>query len=625
MDKMGNNVSGRDDQRSNPKRKRQVATFNRTKLLIAFGFITLLMIGLVVRILYINRAFGDTYARTVLDQQDASSTVIPFKRGDILDRNGVVLATSEKVYNLILDNYVLTNSKVAEDGDCVEPTIRALHKYFGISEQSLRSSIQKDPENRYIILKKRLPYDKYNEFYEFTNSDNADAPYIKGVWFEEDYLRKYPYGTMASDLLGFTNAGNVGAYGIEEYYNDELNGTNGRGYSYFDGGTVERRTISPVNGYTCVSTIDLNVQRIVDKYLGGWYEKVGCLNAAVIVMDPNNGEILAMQSYPDYDLNDPRDLSELFTEEELEEMSDEEQVNAMASLWKNYCISDIYEPGSTMKVVTLSAALDEADINEDSTFYCDGGEQIGDSYIKCSYEYGHRTQNINEAMGNSCNDAFMHIAFEIGAQEFSKYQKAFGLGSRTGIDLPGEESGLLYEPDNMIDVDLATNGFGQNYNVTMVQVAAAFCATVNGGNYYTPHVIKEIRSESGSVVKSVDKELVRKVISEETSERVKESLLYTVESGLGKLAAVPGYSIGGKTGTAEKLPRSANKKLLSFIGCAPAEDPEVVLYIVIDEAKLPEYGDSSVPCVIAADIFRELLPYMQIKTKSADSDTAGSN
>ncbi len=614
-------VSGGDERKSNLKQKRQVATFNRKKLLIAFGVIVCLLTALSIRLIYITRAYGDTYSRTVLDQQDSNSTVIPFKRGDILDRNGAVLATSEKVYNLILDAYVLLSSRVSEDYDCVEPTIKALSKYFDIPEEDIRERVNAEiakeetsagSASRYIILKKRLPYDKYNPFYEFTHGDSDEAKYIRGVWFEEDYLRKYPYNTMASDLIGFTNAGNVGAYGIEEYYNEELNGTNGRGYSYFDQGTVENRTISPINGYTAVSTIDLNIQRIVEKHMGGWYEKVGALNAAVIVMDPNNGEILAMASYPNYDLNDPRDLSKIYTEEELDKMSDAQQVDAMASLWKNFCISDLFEPGSTMKVVTLAAALDEADIDEESVFHCDGGLQIGEYYVACSYKYGHGAQDINQAVGNSCNDAFMEIAFKVGAANFSKYQKAFGLGARTGIDLPGEEAGLLYDPDSMIPVDLATNGFGQNYNVTMVQVAAAFSAAVNGGNYYTPHVVKEIRSESGNVVRSVNKELVRTVISEKTSNRIKESLLYTVESGLGKTAGVKGYSIGGKTGTAEKLPRSANKKLLSFIGCAPAMDPEVVVYVVVDEAKLKDYGDSSVACGITSDIFRELLPYMQI-------------
>ena len=596
------------------------------KLVLLFVAIILAFVFLIGRITYINAANGEDYTRIVLDQQQYDSRTIPFKRGDIVDRNGTKMATSERVYNVILDVKVMTS-----DEDSIEPTIQVLKDCFEIDEEEVRDLIEESPSSRYNILKKGVDYETYKKF-EAIDEDDENYPDVAGIWLEEDYVRTYPYNTLASDVIGFTVDGNVGSNGIEASYNNTLNGTDGREYGYLDEtSTVERTVKEAVNGDTVVSTIDLQVQSIVEKHILEFNEQhkneasagEGSKNTAVIVMNPQNGEILAEASYPNYDLNQPRDLTKYYTQETIDAMSDEEQLETLNSLWNNFCVSDTYEPGSTFKPFTIAAGLETGILTGDETYYCGGVLHVGDHDIHCSNRDGHGTQTLKQALENSCNVALMEIGQALGAEEFCRYQELFGFGEYTGIDLPGEgeTSGLLYTPENMDAASLATNAFGQNFNVTMTQLAASFCSLINGGNYYEPHVVKQIQDENGNVTENIDPVLVKKTISEETSEVIKDYMLGVVQEGTGSSAAVEGYDIGGKTGTAEKLPRGNGKYLVSFIGYAPQENPEVVVYVVVDEPNVAAQASSSYATELASKIMSEIFPYLGITKSSETADT----
>lgn len=589
------------------------------KLVMLFMMILLAFVFLIARITYINAAEGERYTKTVLDQQQYMNSTIPFKRGDIVDVNGTKLATSERVYNIILDSKVLlSDEKKAEQ--YTEATKKALRAYFDIEENDVEEVLEENPEGRYNILKKGVDYETAKA-YEKAAAKDSD---IRGVWLEEDYVRSYPYNTMACDVLGFSVDGNVGANGLEASYNNVLNGTDGRRYGYQNADSnIEQTVKEPVNGNTVVTTIDANLQSIVEKHLSAFNERFrnvaeegeGFKNGAVLIMNPNTGEILAMSSFPNYDLNNPRDLSRYYKEEQLKEMSAEDKLDALNGLWRNFCVSDTYEPGSTIKPFTVATGLEIAKLTGDETYYCDGYLHVGDYDIKCiSFDRGgHGTQNLTEVMENSCNVALMQIGMSIGPEEFSKYQHIFGFGEYTGIDVPGDASGILYSPDNMGETDLATNSFGQNFNVTMVQLASGFSSLINGGNYYEPHLVKAIQDENGNVVQSIAPVLEKKTISESTSELVKSYMYSVVQNGSGSPAQVEGYDVGGKTGTAEKLPRSEGKNLVSFIGYAPQKNPEIVVYVVIDEPNVPDQAACSNDVSgLASAIMTEAFPYLNI-------------
>lgn len=617
------------------KQEKKFGTSNRKKLLFIFAVLLLFICILIGRLLYINLSNSDTYARIVMAQMDYDSKSIPFKRGDIQDRNGTVLATSEKVYNLVLDPYVVLNS----NGDCEKPTAEAIEKYFNIDASEVYKVLDDNPDSRYVVMAKKLDYDTVKAYQDFMNSEEEDdqeaSANIRGIWFEEEYLRKYPYDSLAAALIGFTVSGNQGTWGLEGYYNDMLNGTNGREYGYLSDETdFERTTVAAVNGYNVVSTIDLNIQRIVEKYVNQLANERGSQHTGVIVADPNNGEILAMASTPTFNLNSPRDLSMYYSDEEVEAMSDEEVVDIYNNLWRNFCVSDTFEAGSTIKPLTIGAALDENKVSTSDTFFCDGGEDlfdgVGMQHIACHNIYGHGTTSLQEAIMWSCNDALMQIGTRLGTTDMLKYHRLYGFGQATGIDLPGEAGAesLIFDESTMGSFELATSAFGQGFNLTMVQMVAAFSSIVNGGHYYQPHVVREITTESGNVVKSFDKVLVRNTLSKETCDWLIEAMHQTVaDDGVyttGTAARVDGYTIGGKTGTAEKLPRGSGKYVVSFIGFAPVEDPQVVVYVVIDELQ-DNQEDSGAATKMAGDILREVLPYLQIFAENGGNAEEGGN
>ena len=604
--------------------KKRFSKLMQKKLVMLFVAIVLAFVFLVGRITYINAASGDKYTKVVLDQQQYDSRTIPFKRGDIVDRNGTKMATSERVYNVILDVKVMMSDK-----DYIEPTIEVLKDCFGIEEDKVRELMDKSPSSRYNILQKGVDYAKAKEF-EKIDKDDKKYPDVKGIWLEEDYIRTYPYSTLASDVIGFTVDGNVGSNGIEASYNSILNGTDGREYGYLDDSSSFERTVKEAdNGSTVVSTIDLQVQNIVEKHILEFNDAhknettpgEGSKNTAVIVMNPQNGEILAEASYPNYDLNNPRDISKYYSEEELAAMSDDEKIEKLNELWNNFCISDTYEPGSTFKPFTIAAGLETGILTGDENYVCGGVLHVGDHDIHCSNRDGHGPQTLKQSLENSCNVALMEIGQSIGTEEFCRYQKLFGFGEYTGIDLPGEGSteGLLYTPENMDAASLATNAFGQNFNVTMTQMVAAFSSLINGGDYYKPHVVKQIQDDNGNVTENRDPVLMKKTVSKETSDILKDYMLGVVQKGTGSLAAVEGYDVGGKTGTAEKLPRGNGKYLVSFIGYAPQENPEVVVYVVVDEPNVPGQASSSYATELSSKIMTEIFPYLGIE-KSADAE-----
>jgi len=530
---------------------------------------------------------------------------------------------------VILDCKVL-NSDSAD----IDPTIDALITCFPqLNETDLRNLITDKPKSQYNVLAKKLSYEEIRAFEdmqaaekEASDKKSGDAEKkgkINGVWFEKEYQREYPYGSLASAVVGFTTSGNLGMNGVENSYNSVLNGTNGREYGYLNSDSnFEKTVIDAQNGNDVTLTIDANIQKIVEDKIAAFEEEyrdaaregAGSKHVGVIVMNPQNAEVLAMANYPNYDSSNPRDLSAYYTQEEIDAMDDDAELDALNQLWSNFCITYTYEPGSTVKPFTVACGLDTGTLDPNRTFICDGYETISGHDIHCVNTNGHGLETVEDALKNSCNDALMQMSYDIGPENFSKYQQIFGFGTKTNIDLPGEArtDSLIYTEDQLSTINLATNSFGQNFNVTMIQVASAFCSIINGGNYYQPHVVKKITDENGNVIQEDNGTLLKKTVSSSTSELLKQYLYATVSDGTGKYAKVPGYSMGGKTGTAQKLPRGQGNYLVSFIGFAPVDNPQLLVYVVVDEPNAEEEFHSTFAQEIAKGIFEETLPYLNI-------------
>lgn len=590
------------------------------KLVMLFMAIVLAFVGLVGKITYINATNGEKYTKIVLDQQQYNSRVIPFKRGDILDRNGTVVATSERVYNVILDAYVMMSNDDDEKLTAITQVKSVVEQCFDVDSAAIDQIVEETPSSRYCILKKKVTYEQAQEFKKLA-ADGENYPYISCIWLEDDYTRTYPYNTLASDVIGFTVAGNVGNGGMEASYNDILNGTDGREYGYLDtDSSLERTVKAAVDGKSIVSTIDITLQSIVEKHILAFNEAhknearkgEGSKNTAVIVANPNTGEILAEASYPNYDLNNPRDLTAYYSEAEIAAMDDKETLDALNKIWRNFCVSDIFEPGSTIKPFTVASGLENGTLSGGETYNCTGSLEVGGWEISCHKLEGHGIQTLSDGIANSCNVVMMRIAAAIGAEEFCKYQSVFHFGKDTGIGLPGEAVGLLYDAETMDASSLATNSFGQNLNVTMTQMVAAFSSLINGGNYYEPYVVKQIQDQNGNVIENKDPVLLKKTISEETSELMKKYMKQTMTEGTGKNAQVEGYSIGAKTGTAEKHPRKQGNYVLSYMGFAPAENPEVLIYVVIDEPNVADQDTSKYVTDLSREIMAEAFPYLSV-------------
>ena len=597
----------------------------KKKLVFLFLLISGALIGLVCRILYIQYVKGATYEKIVLSQQAYDSETIPYRRGDILDAKGTILATSTDVYNLVLDCKVLT-SDVSGKQPYLEPTLTALFScYPELSESEIRQLVKDSPNSQYNVLIKKMSYEEMSKYADLA-ADTENNPNLKGVWFEKSYIRSNPYGSLASPVLGFTRSDNVGMIGLESYYDDVLSGTNGRRFGYLNSDNDLEKTVrEAVDGDTIVTTLDANLQSIVEKKIQEFCdtfedndrEGPAANNIGVLVMNPKTGEVMAMAQYPTFDLTDPWSLSDRYTKKELDAMSDEELDDARNRLWTNYCVSSTYEPGSTAKPFTVAAGLETGALKGNETFVCDGGESISGFNIRCVNRYGHGVETIRKSLMDSCNDALMQMSYRIGVDDFCKYQNLFGFGLRTNIDLPGEArtDTLLYHAEDMKTVDLATNSFGQNFNVTMIQMGGAFSSLINGGKYYQPHMLSKVLDENGNVLRTVDPVLIKQTVSEETSAQIRSYLYDTVSEGTARYAKVAGYSMGGKTGTAQKSvsgSKDEDNYLVSFIGYLPADDPELLIYTIVDEPNTHEQSHSTYAQNLTREILEEALPYLNI-------------
>lgn len=642
---------------------------------------------------------GKDYEKIVLDQQQSTSSVLPYKRGNITDCNGNILATSIKVYTVVLDPKTILDDKY------FEATMKALTDTFNeFTYEELVEELNARSNTRYYVRSdlKKLSFDEISDLKALLES--GDNTRVKGISFEESYQRRYPYQTLACHVLGFSTGSSTPTYGIEGSYNDYLIGTDGRKFTYVSSDsddTVENVEKAAVDGSNVVSTIDMKIQQIVEEKIAEYQAEINSAEISVLVMDPNSGEILAMASDKEYDLSNPSDYvtyygeeraekyekrekkleeyqeelsrlealrgeaettsgeesteeteyyDDVLSQEEISETTEDSQEEedsldtqieklqkkidklntalstARGNMWKNKIISNTFEPGSTAKPFTIAAALEEGVVTTEDTFYCDGGEQVADFYIKCSENSGHGVLTLSGALAKSCNDALMSIGFKLGADKYREYQSRFGFGNYTGIDLPGEANGiLLAEGTTYGDTSLATNSFGQNFTVTMPQIASGFCSLINGGYYYTPHVVKSIEAVDGTVIKNYDTTPVKQTVTAETSKYLREALREVVTDGTGFRADIDGYEVGGKTGTAEKLPRGNNQYVLSFIGGVPISNPEVVCYVVIDTPQ--EDSDNSAYATRFFNmIMSEVLPYMNIyptlEVEESDSDAS---
>ncbi len=595
----------RNNRNSNSREKKRLG--NRFKIVTVVFFV--LMGVLAIRLIWIVAFDGNKYAKAALAQSETSSVTLTSKRGDIIDRNNVQLATSTKVYNLILDPRVI----LSNEERYLEPTVTAVEQCFGIAADELRTKIAENPNSSYITLTKGLTYAEVEGFLEMKENDTK----INGVWLEESFKRNYTYNTLASSVIGFTEGGR-GAYGLEYMYNDQLTGSDGMEYSFVNSSNVlETVRKDAEDGNTIKSTLDYNIQAIVEQEVAATQAETKALTVAAVLQDPNTGEILAMCDSKNFDPNDPRNLSYSYTPEQIAAMSDEDTTNALSEIWKNFCVTSSYEPGSTFKPFTLAMALEENKISRTDEYDC-GGSQVffegspWERTIWCYERGGHGHMDVKGTIQNSCNISLAAMAGKVGVDAFCKYQHKFGFGEYTDIDLPNEMSceTLLYNPDNMTELDLATNGFGQNFNLTMVQMTTAFSSLVNGGYLYRPYTVKGIYNANGELLKSFDRVLVAQTISPSTSDFVKECLRAVVTDGTGKPAAVPGYKIAGKTGTAQKYDKEGDLYVISFIGFAPYDNPEVVCYVAIDE---PETGDASrYASELFSRIMTNVLSYMNI-------------
>lgn len=661
------------------KRKvpRRLTTEMRGKLIIVFLVIIFLFLLLVGHLIYWTVKKGDQYKTIVLGQQNHASSTIAYERGKIFDRNGNILATNEKIYTLILEpKNILDKNKNKNNNETFEATVDALCKYFDFDEKDLKKTIQGSLDSYYVVYKKNLTYDDVEAFKEFLakadlswdentpareKAEIEEARKITGVMFEEGYKRVYPYDSLACRVLGFTSSGNKGNWGIEQYYDDTLNGTNGRSYYYFNQELTQEQTVKEAeNGNSVVSTIDMQIQQIIEEKIAEFDKEIGSKMTSVLVMNPQNGEILGMASSNPYNLNDPMDESQLlklFSQSEIDEMktyteklevekkeedtstetgvdfskketteeetsteegeetteAEEEEdkktiYDGFYELWRNSIISDTYEPGSTYKPFTVSAGLENGTLTGEEAYYCTGSLTVGKRNIGCSHV--HENINLKNAVAKSCNVAMMNIAFNEGAESFYQYQNLFGFGRKTGIDLPGEAdtSSLVYNATTCENsATLATNAFGQNFNCTMIQMASGFASLINGGYYYKPRVVKQVQNDSGDVVEEIGAEVLRETISEETSETIRSYLEETVKSGTGTKAQIPGYSIGGKTGTAEKIPRNKEDYYISFMGFAPVDNPQLLIYVTIDEPNVDNQANAALAVSLEKECMEEIL------------------
>ena len=584
----------------------------KSRAALLFILFILGLIFLSVKLIEINFLDNNNYKQTVLSQQvnnltDTTNQVIP-KRGSILDARGIAFAESNMVYNVIFDPAVL----IELDEAVVTTTIDFLSSALeGVDKEDLEELMVTRYMSHYEVIVRGLSYPQAEPIIKA-----KDDKLISGVAFEEQYKREYPYDNMASDVIGFMQSDDVGLWGIEKVYDTYLTGSLGRRFGSVDAeNRIKQEDVDAENGYDITLNIDFTIQSYIEDAIKNFYEEEQAISVEVVMMNPQNGAVLGIASYPDFNLNDPYNISHLVSEEEKALMTDEEVGDFRNQLWKNGVVSDSYEPGSTYKPFTIAMALEEHVVTEESTYYCGGYKIPYENHkpIYCHKRSGHGEQTLMEALSNSCNVALMDIGLEVGREFFYEYQHMFGFGAQTSIDLTGEQSVRknVYTLNELDPVQLQTSSFGQGFNVTPIQLITGFSALINGGYLYEPQIMNKVTDETGRLIEQNEPVIQRKVISEEVSDQMLNALRQVVDEGTGKNAKVEGYSIGGKTGTAEKKDRSVKEYVVSFIGFSPTENPEVICLVVVDEP-VGINVSSRYASKIFKDIMEDALPYLRI-------------
>ncbi|HHT88632.1 MAG TPA: PASTA domain-containing protein [Clostridiales bacterium] len=579
-------------------------TFNRRNILIIIVVILLAATGLTGKLVYLIIFKSEDYAARAKALHERERP-IKAERGSIYDINGVEIATNKPVCTISV-----IHSQIKEP----ERVIKVLSEELGLSEAAVRKRVEK--------------YTSIERIKSNVNKEIADRirEYkLDGVMVDEDYKRYYPYGSLASKVIGFTGSDNQGVIGLEVKYEDYLKGINGTiltlttAYGVEIENAAEDR-ITPQPGNDLYLSLDVNIQKYAEQAAYKVMEAKSADNVKLIVMNPKNGELYAMVNAPEFDLNNPYNLiNEIARDYIGETLSSEKLHELLNGMWRNACISDTYEPGSAFKIVTSTAAFEEDVLKLDDRFFCPGYKRVEDRIIRCHKAGGHGSQSFVEGIKNSCNPVFMEVGARVGVEKTYEYYKKLGLFSRTGVDIPGEANSIMHNIDNIGAVELATMAFGQSFQITPLQLLTAASAIINGGTLVTPHFGIEIRSPEGRTVKTLKYDTTENVVSKETSETMKQLLEAVVTDGTGRRAYLPGFRVGGKTATSEKLPRRTGKYISSFIGFAPADDPQVIALVLIDEPVGIYYG-GTIAAPVIADLFDNILPYMGIEAKYTEEE-----
>ena len=564
-------------------------TFNRKKVMIVFVAVFFIMMFLIGRLVYLMIFCSEYYGNKAENLHERERD-IKAARGKLLDANGTVLATNKSVCTIsVIHNQIEEPEKV----------IAMLVKELGISEETARKRVEKVS-----------PIERVKTNVAKETGDAIRAYGLSGVKVDEDYKRYYPYGTLASKVLGFTGADNQGILGLEVKYDEYLQGTNGKILTLTDARGIEienagESRLEPVNGYDLCLSLDYNIQMYCEQAAKKVCTKKSADSVSVIVMNPQNGELMAMVNYPEFDLNDPFTL----VGDTGESVSAEEKQNLLNKMWRNQCISDTYEPGSTFKIITAAAALEEGVVKLDDAFFCPGYKIVEDRRIRCARTTGHGAETFETGIMNSCNPVFMELGERLGAENFAGYFKQFGLLSKTNIDLPGEAGTIMHKTENIGPVELATISFGQSFQITPIQLVTTVSSIINGGTRVTPHFGVSVQDADGNTVKTFSYETHENICTAETSETMRYLLEKVVSEGTGKNAKIEGFSIGGKTATSQTLPRSDHKYISSFLGFAPADNPQVLVLVVINNPQGIYYG-GTIAAPVAKEIFENILPYL---------------
>lgn len=582
------------------------------RIVAAFCAASLALGALALRTGYLQVVRGEELQKGALEQQ-TQDRQISAKRGAILDRNGKTLAVSASVEQVSVSPNVIREKKNADE------VVSALSDILELDPEEVRKKVTAN--SYYVSIKRRV---------EKETADKIRALKLAGVNLDEDTKRYYPYGSFASHVIGFTGNDNQGLNGLEKQYDSVLSGVPGRVVSASNAKGTDvpykfEQYIDPVDGQNLVLTIDETIQHFVEKYLEKAYiENDLGAGAAAIVMNPKTSEILAMSSLPNFDLNQPFALGEA-EEESLQGLSDEEyntkKSELLLKMWRNKAVTDSYEPGSTFKLATASAALEQNVCKLDDIFVCGGAYQVADKLIKCHQTAGHGSQTFVKAICNSCNPALMQIGERIGNDDFYRYVEAFGFRDITGIDLPGETNGVFFSKENFNAVQLATSSFGQGFQITPLQLVGFVSAICNGGTLQKPHLVKQMTDQEGNVVKTIEPEPIRQIMSAETASTMRSIMEQVVLDGAAKNAYIKGYRVGAKTGTSEKLPRGSGKYVASCVAVAPVDDPQLVVLVMLDEPAGVYYG-GTIAAPVVRSILEDTLQYMGIEPQYTESEEA---